>query len=245
MAAETTVTGLVLSAMPIGEYDKRLVLLTREKGKITVFAKGARKPGSAFLACSQSFSFGEFSLYEGRSSYNVMAVNIANYFEELRKDLEGAYYGLYFCELADYFTRENDDGSQILLLLYQSLRALSLTAIKKPLIRLIFELKILVLDGEAPQVFECVKCHAEGGIRYFDSRAGGLLCADCRSRDAIPVSDSAIYTMQFIVTSSIQKLYTFTVSDEVMAELKACIAGYCRIYIDREMKSAGLLERLF
>ncbi len=242
-----SVTGMVLSTMPIGDYDKRLVILTKERGKITAFAKGARRQSSAFLACSQPFSFGEFMLYEGRSSYNLVSVEISNYFEELRNDLEAAYYGVYFCEISDYFSHENEDGTHNLKLLYQSLRALSQESIIKPLVRAVFELKILAINGVAPQVFGCVKCGKKSGFSHFNSEAGGMLCTDCLKNAAksIKITDAAIYTMQYIISSSIEKLYTFTVSKEVMSELKTCVKDYKEIYIDKKMKSLDLLEKLF
>ena len=133
MPAAITVTGMVLSAMPVGEYDKRLVILTKELGKISAFAKGARRPNSALLACSQPFSFGQFSIFTGKSSYTVTSADISNYFPELREDIERLYYGMYFCEFADFMTKENNDDKEILKLLYQTLRAVAKGTIELPL----------------------------------------------------------------------------------------------------------------
>ena len=109
---------MILSALPIGEYDKRVVILSRERGKLSAFAKGARRPNSMLVGTTSPFLFGTFTLYEGRSSYTMQQAEIQNYFGELRTDIEAVSYGFYFLEFAEYVTRENNDETEILKLLY-------------------------------------------------------------------------------------------------------------------------------
>lgn len=238
-----TVTGMVLSAMPIGEYDKRLVILTKETGKISAFARGARKPNSALLAASQPFTFGEFQVFRGRDSYTVSSAAVSNYFGELRQNLEGAYYGFYFCEFADYLTRENVETKEILKLLYQSLRALAKGTIDVLLVRYIYELRLIALNGEAPQVFECVSCGGKDGLSWFYSERGGLLCRECKGEypEGRSISAALLYTMQFILTAPLEKLYTFTVSQEVLMEFERLMEEYRRYYIGHDFKSLEML----
>ena len=135
---------MILNTMPVGEYDKRITILTRERGKITAFARGARRPKSSLQAATNLFCFGTFEAYEGRSSYTVVKAEISNYFRELAMDLDKTYYGCYFLELADYFCQENNDCINQLKLVYQTLRALNVPSLSPKLVRVIYELKTLV-----------------------------------------------------------------------------------------------------
>ena len=244
MSQSITVTGMILSATPIGEYDRRVVILTKERGKISAFAKSARRQNSALMGMTNPFSFGEFTLYEGRTSYTLVQANISNYFMELSADFAGAYYGFYFMEFADYYAREYNDETQTLKLLYQSLRALSSRKIEYELVRCIFELKMLVINGEYPEVFQCTCCGSRDQGVVFSSKNRGVICMECVSQvsDCIQIENSTLYALQYIISSPIEKLYTFTVSDVVLKQLQKIMKQYIGMYVDRKFKSLEILE---
>ena len=158
MAEVTTVTGMILSAMPVGEYDRRLVILTKEYGKITVFAKGARKPNSALIGVTRSFIFGTFEVYRGRESYTMYKASAKEYFENVVNDLNAVCYACYFAEIADYYGRENLDASEMINLLYITLKALGRGAVSHELIRFIYEIRMIAVNGECPDFFTCHEC---------------------------------------------------------------------------------------
>lgn len=210
-----TMTGLVLKAEPVGEYDKRVVILTKERGKLAAFARGARKQSSRLLAPTCPFSFGQFGLYAGRNSYTLTEASISNYFEALRKDFEGACFGQYFLEICDYCARENNDERELLKLLYQSLRALSASSIPKELVRYIFEIRTVVINGEFP----------------------GL-------PDEAKWQDSTRYTIHHITTAPVEKLYTFIVSPQVLGELKRLADFYRKRFLNEPFHSLQILDTL-
>lgn len=244
MGDRLELTGMVLSAVPIGEYDKRVVLLTRERGKISGFAKGARRQNSPLLAAIKPFSFGVFECFEGRSSYNIYQAQISNYFEKLSLDFEGAYYGMYFLEFADYYTREGNDEKEMLNLLYASLRALENPHLNKKLVRYVFELKAMVINGEYPQVFCCTGCGGTEKLAGFSWSGNGTVCRDCMKKGDLMLLDSTIFTMQYIVSTPIAKLYTFTVSDEVLKEFSRVQERFRKMYVDKKFMSLEILESL-
>ncbi len=209
----TTITGIVIKTEPISEYDKRVVILTKEKGKISAFAKGCRKPGNRLMAAANPFSFGEFRLYAGKSSYNIMEATIQNYFESLRKDFDSAYMGMYFLEVADYYTRENLDATPLLRLLYQSLRALESGKYEREFVRMVFEIKAIVLNGEFPGIPD--------------------------NREYLKDTQ---YALSYIEKSTIEKLYSFEVSQEVQKELILIAKIYCNRFHDKRFASLDIIE---
>lgn len=239
--------GMILRSMPQGDYDKRLVILTKEKGKITVFARGARRSNHVLSGKTNSFSFGIFTIGNGSSAYYLKQADISNYFMEMGQDYERNCYGCYLLEFADYYTHECSDELPMLKLLYQSMRALLKDSIPNALVRTIFELKTLVINGEYPEVFRCMKCHKELTSGWFSVEKSGMFCKECHQeiKDGIYVDGSLLYAMQYIVTSDITKLYTFVLKEDIFRKFQKIMTLYRKRYIDKEFKSLALLEENF
>ena len=142
------VSGMVLSASPVGDYDKRLVIETCELGKITAFGRGARRQGSPLLAAANPFVTGEFFVYPGRDSYRLVNAEIREYFRELTAAQPEVYIGFYFLDLIDYYGHESIDGRDMINLTYLALKALLNPEIDNRVVRAAFELRLIAMNGD-------------------------------------------------------------------------------------------------
>lgn len=206
--------GIIIKVMPIGEYDKRITILTKERGKISAFARGARRVGNQFMGVTRAFACGKFNLYGGRDSMSLHSAHIENYFEDLAEDMEKTCYGTYFLELADYYARENMSEPQMIKLLYYALTALTKPALPHKLVRRIYELKLMVIEGEY----------------------------DEKPRDG--VSETTAYTWEYIRTSPVEKLFNFVVNEETQEELGKEIDHMMNRYINHPMNSLEILKMM-
>lgn len=230
--------------MNIKEYDRRLVVLTKEFGKITVFANGARRQNSSYSAGSQPMAFGEFTLYRGRDAYSLSSVKVNEYFFELLKDdLEKLYMGMYFLELASYYGREGIEATETLKLIYLTLKELHRNTVSTDLIRCIYELRTLVINGEYPNLFSCGVCGRKEELDCFDLKRNSLICKNCHGilNEKEKLLDSTVYSLQYIATSPIKRLFSFNVKDEVLIQMKNIIHQYIDKVIDKKFNSLDFL----
>jgi DNA repair protein RecO (recombination protein O) len=198
--------------MPMGEYDKRLLLLTAENGKISAFAKGARRPGSNLLGATRLFAFGRFELYAGRSSYTVKAAEIKNYFEFLSEDPEAYCYASYFAEIADYFGQEGAEAEGALKTLYMALYSLGNAKLSRPLVRYTYELKMMQMEGEAPQA------------------------------PPVELSESADRAWNYVMESPPEKCFFFLLEPDSFRNFSQAVADVRNRVIDRNFRSLKVLE---
>jgi len=239
--------GMVVYQAAEGENNKRMVVLTKERGKVTMFARGARRPGNANLALGP-FATGSFEVMEGKNAYTLFKANISNYFRDLSLDPVATFYGFYFLEAASHYAVENADESEVINLLYASLRALEKKQMPNELIRRIFELKLLAIEGEYPNVFECQWCKKKEDLTYFSFRKAGMVCSDCKEfakdETAEPILPSAHYCIQYIISSPIKEIFAFSITDKVEEQFTYFVGKYVKMYMGKDFKSLDVLESI-
>ena len=210
---DLTVTGIVLKAEPIGEYDRRVVLLTKEKGKISVFARGALRPNNRFVASTNPFVFGNFELYAGPNSYSLSKVEVKDYFESFRTNLDLTFYATYFLEIADYYGRENADNIGLMRLLYVALTKLSDESIPNDFVKTVFEMKAIMLEGEFPEI-----------------------------SPSADLPESGRKAVTYVYQSKPANSFSFKLSDETFEKLEQQVDIICKNTFEREFNSLAMIQ---
>jgi len=241
------VRGLIINEMAIGESDKRIVIYSKEKGKIQVFAKGARKTKSEFLAGTQLFSYCDFVLVKNRNSITISQISIIESFYNIRQDIYKLSYAMYAMELLEYIGLENENNYELLKLTLKTLSAISNNIINIKLIIGIYEIKIMSLSGYKPQLYKCVICEEEENtFSNFSSKYGGVLCSKCKNKDynTSRISTSTLYSMKFVIESDLVNLFSFNVSDKILEEIVYLSNDFIRIHLDKNFKTKEYIKSL-
>ena len=108
---------------------------------------------------------------------------------------------------------------------------------------------MMAVQGLGPSLFQCVCCGCpveEGGELFFSQENHGVLDKGCLSQvtDGRRISATALYTMKYMICAPLEKLYTFTVKEEVLHELEQQIHTYVGRNTDRRFKSLEILEMM-
>ena len=138
--------GLVLRETVTRETDKILTVLTPDRGKISLIARGARRKNSRLAAACQLLAYSELTIYEKGQWFMLDEAETLELFTGLRTDFVALSLASYLADLTDA-TAQGEDTSQLLRLLLNALYALSVLHKPPQLVKPAFELRLMALSG--------------------------------------------------------------------------------------------------
>jgi DNA repair protein RecO (recombination protein O) len=241
------IRGIVLRETATKESDKILTLLTAERGRISVIARGARRKTCHFTAAAQPLAYAEWTLYEKGDWYYANEGTTLELFDGLRSDLTRLALGFYFAELTEAVTSEGEAAGELLRHLLNGLYALD--ALHKPemLAKAAFELRLLCLAGYEPLADACAVCGAEEPVEpMLDIAEGTLCCKSCGSgsRRLAPLCAGSLAALRHILYGDPARLYSFSLSGDALRRLAAAAEAFAAVQLDRGFRTLEFYRSL-
>ena len=231
--------GIVLRTYKLGEADRIIVVLTRDRGKVRAVAKGVRKTKSKFGSRLEPMSHCVLQMYEGRELDNITQAEGIDHFRAVRDDLDRLARGVSMLEVADHLSLEGEPNPALYRMLLGALRTLEQS--DSPLVVPAFYWKVLALEGFRPEVSMCVQCGADDEpLVAFDVDSGGLLCRGCRRGTA--VSPDAVELLQWILGGRLNDALAMPMSPSVH-EVDHLATRTVEHHLERRLRSVNVLER--
>lgn len=124
--------GVILARRNYSEADRILSVYTKNHGRISLIAKGIRRPQSKKRGHLEVFSYMKFQASKGRSLDLMIEAEIIDNFTQIRKNLKKISLAYYFMEVIGRTTHEAEPHGEIFDLIIRYLRTLkSETKLKK------------------------------------------------------------------------------------------------------------------
>jgi DNA repair protein RecO (recombination protein O) len=242
------VDAVVLRHSDYGEADRLLTLYTRQRGKMRVIAKGARKIASRKAGHIEPFTHVRLQLATGRDMLIVTQADTVDAYLPLRDDLLLTSRASYALELLDRFSYEDEtENASIFRLLTETLARLASKSDPWLALRY-YEMRLLDHLGFRPQLFECVNCRREiqAEDQFFSFSAGGVICPSCGRglKHLHNISVDALKYLRHFQRSSFTEASRARPLPDVQQETEALMQGYFTYLLERELNTPGFLKKI-
>ena len=236
-------SGVVLRTHKLGEADRIITVLTRERGIVRAVAKGVRKTSSRFGGRLEPFMHVDLQFAEGRSLDIITQVETLHPFA---RDLGGDYpsytAGTAMLETAERLAGEDGEPAvQHIQLLVGALKALVGARSAPGLILDSYQLRALAVAGFAPSFDACARCGDEGPHRSFHAPSGGMLCATCRVPGSATPSPVAVALLGALLVGDWELVATC--DDRSRREASSIVAAYLSWHLERGLRSLSHVDR--
>jgi len=234
---------IVLRTHKLGEADRIITLLTRERGKVRAVAKGVRRTKSKFGARLEPFSRVDLLVFEGKNlDIITQAESLNTYGQELALDYSLWTAGQTMLETADRLTPEDSISTESqYLLLVGALRTLVAGEHAAGLVLDAFLLRALSMAGYSPTLNACVICGIAGTQPFFHVSSGGALCVEHRVPGSVAPRPESLELMQALMSGN------WEVADASLAkdrnEVSGIVAAYTQWHLERGLRSLPLVDR--
>lgn len=235
--------GIVLRTQKLGESDRIITVLTRDRGRVRVAARGVRRTSSKFGARLEPFAHIDLQVYTGRTLDSVTQVEaLASYGAELVDDYARWTAGQAMLETSERLTgEEGEPALQQYLLLHGGLRSLVAREHDPSLILDAFLMRSLAISGWAPSFAECAICSAPGPHRAFHVAHGGALCESCRVPGSATPGAETLALMGALLSGDWD--FADQSSASARSRCSGLVAAYLQWHLERGLRSLRHVER--
>lgn len=246
MSSEKT-TAIVIRQTDFSETSRVVTLFTRDFGRISALAKGARRLKGPFDSALDLLTTCQI-VFLRKSSGSLDLLTEAKLLSRFRpqgNNLTSLYGGYYVAELLTGLTEEYDPHPTLYDSACQTLREVESS--DQPLDGIArFEIEILREIGQLPEFDRCVVCHetVRNQTTYsFWLSQSGLICRSCQKGnfDSFQIQPGTLAVLRKLSTSDDALSSRVILTEQQIKEIRRLLSGMINESLGRRPKMARYL----
>lgn len=241
---EERAIALILRTVDYGESDRIVTFFTRELGKVSAFARAARKSQKRFGGTLEPFNRLLIRYRDGKGEMlSLSSATIDRARPGIVTELDRIGRAAYVTELTSEMIREREVLPELFDLLDAGLEVIGSATTTGGAWLSAFELKLLSLAGYRPDLAGCASCGDAGAEHYrFVPDRGVIFCGRCAGANGSVVSAGTLRLLEASLEQPLDAQASLAFTAAQVDEARRLLGPFVRLQLGKELRSAKFLD---